>query len=615
MKKSFYLPFLSILFLIGCSSDDDVNPVNPGPEPEPPVEETPYYDIPDALTEYYESIDFSEENEELYDDLAVLTIAKHTNMLEYTDRHDYLYQADEDPNNEENVILIYTGESRYWEEYLSGGNSYPTQTFNTEHVYPQSLVDNTAKGDMHHLRAADVEVNSIRANYPFTDGEGTYKLVNENSFFPGDEWRGDVARMIMYMNLRYDEPFSEIGGLDLFIEWNAEDPVSALEIQRNEVIYGAQGNRNPFIDNPHLATRIWGGDQAANRWDADAEEDEEAPSAPSALKASEVGYETAVLSWEASTDNVNVSRYNVLLNGEEAANTTSTSTTISGLTPGITYTITVTAVDAAGNVSEASEEVEITTNEDTQAPTTPANLAVTEVTATSASLSWDASTDNIEIAEYDVYLNGEYNATTANNTFTVAGLEAETKYSFTILARDIYDNESALSAAVEATTAAESENGGGTSSEIFFSEYVEGGGFNKAVEIANLTGEDVDLAQYSVKKQINGNGEWSDEYVLEGTLASGAVFVLANGGTESQEIKDAADVILNGAPIDFNGDDPVGLFKNGTLIDMIGVAGDVDFGKDKTLRRKSTITSPNTTYTEEEWEVLEKDTVDGLGAY
>ncbi|PAM93323.1 hypothetical protein B4N84_18575, partial [Flavobacterium sp. IR1] len=168
----------------------------------------------------------------------------------------------------------------------------------------------------------------------------------------------------------------------------------------------------------------WGGDEAANRWDADAEEDEEAPSSPSALTASEVGYETATLTWEASTDNVAVTRYTISEDGEEAANTTSTSTTISDLTPGTTYTITVTAVDAAGNISEASEEVEITTNEDTEAPTTPATLTVTEVTAASASLSWDASTDNVEIAEYDVYVNGEYNATTANTTFTVAGLEA-----------------------------------------------------------------------------------------------------------------------------------------------------------------------------------------------
>ncbi|WP_423818319.1 endonuclease [Salinimicrobium sp. TIG7-5_MAKvit] len=614
MKKSFYLPFLSILFLIGCSSDDDVNSsVDPDPDP---IEETPYYEVPDALADYYEAIEFSEENEELYDDLAALTIAKHSNMLDYTDRHDYLYKADEDPAKPDNVVLIYTGESRYWEEYLSGGNNYEPQTFNTEHVYPQSLVDNTAKGDLHHLRAADVQVNQTRGNYPFTDGEGSYKLVDGNKFFPGDEWRGDVARMIMYMNLRYDEPFNEIGGLELFLEWNAEDPVSALELQRNEVIYDAQGNRNPFIDNPHLATRLWGGDEAQNRWNGEpVEEDNEAPSAPQALTVSEIGYETLDLSWEAATDNIGVNKYNVMLDGESVTSTSSTSITLADLTPGTTYSITVAAVDAAGNVSEESDAVEATTNEDTEAPTTPANLAVGTVTSNSVSLSWDASTDNVEVKEYDLFLDGEYNATTTNTEFTIAGLEAETQYSFTVLARDIYDNESAQSAAVEATTTEETENGGGTSAELFFSEYVEGGGVNKAVEIANITGEEVDLSAYSIQKQVNGNGEWSDAYALEGTLASGDVFVISNGGADIQAIIDASDVSLNGAPVDFNGDDPVGLFKDGVLIDMIGVDGDVDFGKDVTLRRKSTVTAPNTTYTEDEWEVLAKDTVDGLGTY
>ncbi|MGB8704779.1 MAG: endonuclease [Gillisia sp.] len=54
--------------------------------------------------------------------------------------------------------------------------------------------------------------------------------------------------------------------MDLFLKWNREDPVSIFEIQRNNVIEGAQGNRNPFIDNPYIATLIWGGTPAENRW-------------------------------------------------------------------------------------------------------------------------------------------------------------------------------------------------------------------------------------------------------------------------------------------------------------------------------------------------------------
>ena len=72
--------------------------------------------------------------------------------------------------------------------------------------------------------------------------------------------------MVMYLNIRYGETFDKVGDLNLFIAWNIADPVSTFEMQRNEVIYAAQGNRNPFIDNPYLATLIWGGSDAENKW-------------------------------------------------------------------------------------------------------------------------------------------------------------------------------------------------------------------------------------------------------------------------------------------------------------------------------------------------------------
>jgi len=221
---------------------------------------------PSELQAYYSGVDFNLTGTPLYDDLAVETIAQHTTFLTYSQRHDYLYDADEDPSNTINVVLVYSGESRYELEYLSGNNTYNPQTFNTEHIYPRSLVGNTAEGDLHHLRVCDTNVNSSRANHPFTNGDGNYSLIGGNSWYPGDEWKGDVARMIMYVNLRYNEPFTDVGTLSLFLQWNAEDPVSPIEDQRNTVISGAQGNRNPFIDNPYIATVIWGGTPAEDRW-------------------------------------------------------------------------------------------------------------------------------------------------------------------------------------------------------------------------------------------------------------------------------------------------------------------------------------------------------------
>ncbi len=248
----------SFLLLIGCRSENKSIVVA--------VEQTDELNVPIELNSYYQNVDFSLKEDELREELAVTTIANHTRFLEYFERHQFLYSADEDPKNSRNVLLIYSGESRNKKEYFSGSNRHQPQTFNTEHVYPRSYINNTAEADLHHLRTADIEINAKRRNYQFASGSGTYKLISNNSWYPGDEWIGDVSRMIFYLNLRYNEDFDAVGKLDLFLKWNAKDPVSPIEIQRNEIIFKAQGNLNPFIDNPYLATMIWGGPKAQNRW-------------------------------------------------------------------------------------------------------------------------------------------------------------------------------------------------------------------------------------------------------------------------------------------------------------------------------------------------------------
>ncbi|MCL6219658.1 endonuclease [Zunongwangia pacifica] len=227
------------------------------------------FNIPAELQEYYKNTVFSANSEITKESITDLTIDMHTTILTYFQRHDYLYSADADPDNQDDVILMYSGERRYWQEYTSSSNSYSPQTFNTEHIYPQSrLSSEDAVTDLHHLRSADASINSLRLNYPYADGNGEYGLVGNNEqWYPGDDWKGDVARMIFYLNIRYGESFDNVGGLDLFLKWNVEDPVSEFEMQRNNVIEAAQGNRNPFIDNPYLVTLIWGGSDAENRWE------------------------------------------------------------------------------------------------------------------------------------------------------------------------------------------------------------------------------------------------------------------------------------------------------------------------------------------------------------
>ena len=225
------------------------------------------FDIPNNLEDYYADATFTQDPDLLYTALSDFTSTQHVNKLEYSDRHDYLYDADAALDDESMVVLMYSGELRPDDEYQLGDVN-EGETYNTEHIYPQSKLNTEeSKNDLHLLRVVDIDVNSERLNYPFTDGSGDYKLVNGDKWFPGDDWRGDVARIIMYVNLSYGDNFTDVGTLELFLKWNREDPVSAFEIQRNNVIEGAQGNRNPFIDNPFLATLIWGGEAAENRWD------------------------------------------------------------------------------------------------------------------------------------------------------------------------------------------------------------------------------------------------------------------------------------------------------------------------------------------------------------
>lgn len=226
------------------------------------------FNIPAELADYYSDLSVTSSTELNFEFVGDHTSAKQSVILEYYQRHDYLYEADEDLNNPDNVILMYSGESRYWEEYQSSSNSYNPQTFNTEHIFPQSRLESEAAvTDLHHLRATDADINSLRLNHPYTDGSGDFDLINDSQWYPGDEWKGDVARMVLYLSVRYNEDISKVGELDMFLKWNIEDPVSAFELQRNNVIQGAQGNRNPFIDNPYLATLIWGGADAENRWE------------------------------------------------------------------------------------------------------------------------------------------------------------------------------------------------------------------------------------------------------------------------------------------------------------------------------------------------------------
>ncbi|WP_239153731.1 endonuclease [Virgisporangium aliadipatigenens] len=210
---------------------------------------------------------------------ALHGIIKVQTRISYDEVWNALKDTDQDPSNANNVILLYSGRSQAKSTNGGGANDW-----NREHVWAKSHGDfGTATGpgtDVHHLRPEDVSVNSARGNKDFDAGgsavsEAPGCLSDSDSFEPRAAVKGDVARMIMYMAVRYegDDGWPDleinnsvangsaprIGKLSVLLQWHRQDPPDAFEKRRNERIYAAwQHNRNPFIDHPEWATSIWG---------------------------------------------------------------------------------------------------------------------------------------------------------------------------------------------------------------------------------------------------------------------------------------------------------------------------------------------------------------------
>jgi endonuclease I len=210
---------------------------------------------------------------------ALHAIIRTQTKLTYDQVWAALKDTDQDPSNSNNVIELYSGRS-----IAKSSNGGGVDDWNREHVWAKSHGDfGTATGpgtDVHHLRPEDVTVNSSRGNKDFDNGGSAVGQcpdcwTDADSFEPRDAVKGDVARMIFYMAVRYEgddgwpdlEPNQStangsapyIGRLSVLLAWNAADPPDAFEKRRNDRIYTAwQGNRNPFVDHPEWAVSIFG---------------------------------------------------------------------------------------------------------------------------------------------------------------------------------------------------------------------------------------------------------------------------------------------------------------------------------------------------------------------
>ena len=244
----------------GTTPEDPEDPGDPGE----PTDPGSYYDGASGLTG-------SALKSKLHD------IISNNRVLSYDQVWDGIKDVDEDPQNTNNVVLLYKGTSS-----PKSNNGGAADNWNREHVWAKSHGDfGTSNGpgtDLHHLRPTDVTVNSDRGNLDFDNGgrendEAPGNYSDSDSWEPRDEVKGDVARMIFYMAVRYEagdrvdlevndqvnngsNPY--MGRLSVLKQWSQEDPPDAFEQRRNERIFDNwQGNRNPFVDHPEWVESIW----------------------------------------------------------------------------------------------------------------------------------------------------------------------------------------------------------------------------------------------------------------------------------------------------------------------------------------------------------------------
>ena len=195
-------------------------------------------------------------------------ISTGVNATSYNDLKSKLPYTDASLTDSSKMKLLYSN-------HLVNAKWDDTATWNREHVWPKSKgwFENSGAGsDIHHIRPENTNVNSVRGNLAFgevSNGSavkccGEIIAYKNNSYFePFDEFKGDCARIIFYVLVRYSQSDSYnitnvAQSMQMLLEWHEADPVDEFELQRNERCYSVQKNRNPFIDHPEFADMIWG---------------------------------------------------------------------------------------------------------------------------------------------------------------------------------------------------------------------------------------------------------------------------------------------------------------------------------------------------------------------
>ena len=475
--------------------------------------------------------------------------------------------------------------------YFPESGSHPDM--HIEHSVPkswwgeQSTFVYEASFDIHHLVPSDASANMSKSNNilgevtttSFDNGVskvGSIMIGDKklSAFEPADEYKGDFARMYMYVITCYQDytwmsdgvymfnsesyPTLNAYASDLLMRWHRNDPVSQKEIDRNEAVYAAQSNRNPFIDYPLLAEYLWG-DSIGRTFSTDLSDSPYLITPSSSAKVdmgtvmtgATLDYDLAIegrnisaplqLSWRKDVG-IKLSDNTLSADNVNAGTSVTLSYTNSALTDVLRDTL---IISGGGLMKKQLLPIELR-GTDSFIPLSPI-----DVTSTSATLRWVAMPD---AQSYSV---------------------------------ELYEGAS------EAT-------------DLFVSAYVEGSSYNKAIALYNGTSHSIRLSDYALGRQHNGAGEWVDYYKLPNkTLASGDTYILVNSQCSNDELRAYADYFVpagENSPLNFNGNDAVALYHNNILIDVVGEVNVIDnWGKDVTLYRSYATLGPSTTFKATQW--------------
>ena len=314
---------------------------------------------------------------------------------------------------------------------------------------PQGTIT-TTNPSVHGLLSAppSTDISTAMAYRVPKSGTVTFNVKDDEPYLrqPGNT-RGTVT-LGLFVNGTEKKSVTLVNSKEKVGDW---EKAEELEVAQGDMIrVVAKNSGNPSKPSAHITPIITYVDKAVA--------DTEAPSVPAEVKATDVTETTAKLTWSEATDNVGVAGYNVYVNEAKVNDTlvTGTEYSLTDLTAATEYSVTVTAVDAAENESAKSEAVIFTTEaeKDTEAPTAPTEVKATEVTETTAKVTWSEATDNVGVVGYNVYLNEtKVNDTLVTGTeYALTELTEATEYAVRVTAVDAAENESARSEAATFTT-------------------------------------------------------------------------------------------------------------------------------------------------------------------